>query len=228
MFLSRMSAYLVRRISELNGGTEEEKFSLATLVASRLFAKVTTRNDGFGVFGAVGSFHKKAQYYFLQIIWKTIEVNFTEFWVAIAEDSDAYLSSTGDCAVASNGNTRVVAVTKGSPGSLTLDRNAGFTGRSPIMPVLLARVNMKPAGLQQKNAGSFRCAIAATTTVNDTGVPVHSRIHLTPTNAAAATLWGSAKALYISAKSARASFTVATANVSNAAGTETFDYLIEG
>lgn len=185
-----MSAYLVRRISELNGGTEEEKFSLATLVASRLFAKVTTRNDGFGVFGAVGSFHKKAQYYFLQIIWKTIEVNFTEFWVPRTQTHICHRPG-----IAPLRQTGVVAVTKGSPGSLTLDRNAGFTGRFPIMPVLLARVNMKPAGLQQKNAGSFRCAIAATTTVNDTGVTVHSRIHLTPTNAAAATLWGSAKAL---------------------------------
>lgn len=41
---------------------------------------------------------------------------------------------------------------------------------------------------------------------------------------------GSAKALYVSVKSAGVSFAVATANIntSGVAGTETFDYLIDG
>ena len=68
MFLLRMYAYLAQRISELNKGTEKERFILATLVVSQLFAKVSTHNDGFGEFGAVGSFHKKAQDYFLKVI----------------------------------------------------------------------------------------------------------------------------------------------------------------
>jgi hypothetical protein len=152
--------------------------------------------------------------------------------MVIAEDANT--SSNGDYAFASRGNTRVASVTNGSagnpgnPGSLTLNRTAGYTGRFPIMPVLLAGVNVRPAGLKQTNVGSFRCGVGAATNVSDAKVTAQSRILLTPTNAAAATLMGSTRALYISAKSASVGFTVATANAGNAAGTETFDYLIDG
>jgi len=74
--------------------------------------------------------------------------------------------------------------------------------------------------------GSFTLAAAATTVVNNSNVIALCKIILVPTNAAAATLMGSAKALYISARTAGTSFTVATANAAAAAGTETFDYLI--
>lgn len=74
--------------------------------------------------------------------------------------------------------------------------------------------------------GSFTLAAAATTTVVQTGIKANSTVLLTPTNAAAATLMGSAKALYISALAAGASFTVATANTVAAAGTETFSYVV--
>lgn len=76
--------------------------------------------------------------------------------------------------------------------------------------------------------GSFTMAAAATHVVSDTNVTASSKIALTATNATAGTLMGSAKALYVSAKSAGMGFTVATASAGNAAGTETFDYVIVG
>lgn len=74
--------------------------------------------------------------------------------------------------------------------------------------------------------GAFTLAAAATTTVTQTKIAANSLVLLTPTNASAGTLMGSAKALYISALSAGASFTVATASGGNAAGTETFNYTV--
>ena len=74
--------------------------------------------------------------------------------------------------------------------------------------------------------GSFTMAAAATKTVTDANVTSTSVILLVPTNAAAGTLQGSAKSLYVSTKTAGASFAVATASGVAAAGTETFDYVI--
>lgn len=74
-------------------------------------------------------------------------------------------------------------------------------------------------------SGTFTLAAAATTTVANTGIQGSSIIILTPTNAAAGTLQGSAKALYISAVNAGTGFTVTTASGANAAGTETFSYV---
>lgn len=72
--------------------------------------------------------------------------------------------------------------------------------------------------------GTFTLAAAATTVVTEPATKSNSFIQLTPTNASAGTLAGSAQALYVSAKTAGASFTVATAAGTNAAGTETFSY----
>jgi hypothetical protein len=74
--------------------------------------------------------------------------------------------------------------------------------------------------------GSFTLGAAATTTVTNANVYSGCRITLTPTNAAAATLMGSAKCLYVSAKTQGTSFAVTTGNGVAAAGTETFDYQI--
>jgi hypothetical protein len=72
--------------------------------------------------------------------------------------------------------------------------------------------------------GSFTMTATATLAVADTRVQANSIISLTPTNAAAGTLQGSAKALYISSVTAGVGFTVATASGGNAVGTETFKY----
>lgn len=75
-------------------------------------------------------------------------------------------------------------------------------------------------------AGTFTLAAAATTTVPQTATTSTSFIQLTPLNASAATLMGSAKALYISARTQGSGFTVATANAAAAAGTEQFQYTL--
>ena len=72
---------------------------------------------------------------------------------------------------------------------------------------------------------SFTSAVA-TLTVTQPAVKSNSIITWNPTNASAGTLEGSAKALYVSAIVPGASFTVATASGGNAAGTETFQYVI--
>jgi hypothetical protein len=75
--------------------------------------------------------------------------------------------------------------------------------------------------------GSFTLSAAATTTIAQPAVQANSVPDWTPTNAAAGTLEGSAKHLYLSSISPGVSFTVATANSAAAAGTETFIYKIE-
>lgn len=74
--------------------------------------------------------------------------------------------------------------------------------------------------------GSFTMTAAATATITQPNIAANSIVTLMPTNAAAGTLMGSAKALYISSLAAGASFTVATASGAAAAGTETFNYTV--
>jgi hypothetical protein len=75
-------------------------------------------------------------------------------------------------------------------------------------------------------AGNFTMAAAATLTIAQPSVSAGSKIFLQPTNAAAGTLQGSAKCLYISAINSGVGFTVATASAGNAVGTETFNYVV--
>lgn len=68
---------------------------------------------------------------------------------------------------------------------------------------------------------------AAATVVSDPEVHANCHIDFTPTNAAAATLMAGAKSIYVSARNAGTSFTVTTADGTNAAGTENFTYRIQ-
>lgn len=74
--------------------------------------------------------------------------------------------------------------------------------------------------------GSFTLAAAATLVVPNANIRPTSVILLVPTSASAGALQAAATHLYISAKVAGTSFTVATANAAAAAGGETFDYVI--
>ncbi len=80
--------------------------------------------------------------------------------------------------------------------------------------------------------GSFTMAAAATYVKADArvrmdGATNKSKIVLIPTNAAAATLQSGANVIYLSATTANTNFTVSTAGGGNAAGTETFDYILD-
>jgi hypothetical protein len=79
-----MSAFLVRKASDLGEGTKMERFTFGILMIWRFFANVVTRSDGFGVVGAVGSFHTKAQGYFLQLIWNALSEHLEDVYEAIA------------------------------------------------------------------------------------------------------------------------------------------------
>ena len=81
-------------------------------------------------------------------------------------------------------------------------------------------------GVFPRAFGTFTLPAAATITVSTTVVTANCSISWTPTNAAAGTLLGSAKCLYLSSISPGVSFTLATASGGNAAGTETFQYRI--
>lgn len=90
----------------------------------------------------------------------------------------------------------------------------------------LSQIYKALVALLPRVTGSFTLAAAATTTVTQPAIVAGSIVQLTPTNASAATLMGSAKSLYHSANTPGASFTVATASAAAAAGTETFNYVI--
>lgn len=74
---------------------------------------------------------------------------------------------------------------------------------------------------------TFQLGAAATTVVADTEVHANCHIDIMPTNAAAATLMSGSKSLYVSARNAGTSFTVATADGTAAGGTENFTYRIQ-
>ena len=77
-------------------------------------------------------------------------------------------------------------------------------------------------------AGSFTLAAAASLVVPQALVTASSFIFLSPANASAATLQGSAKCLYVAPADyvAGVSFTVRTADATNAASGEVFRYLL--
>lgn len=106
----------------------------------------------------------------------------------------------------------------------------GTAGATDVVTQLQGIVRQLSAWVQvfkgRAAFGSFTMGAAATTVISQPVVASNSIITLTPTNAAAGTLMGSTKSLYISAKTTGVSFTVATASGVVAAGGETFDYSI--
>jgi hypothetical protein len=75
--------------------------------------------------------------------------------------------------------------------------------------------------------GSFTWGGATpSVSVSNPAVLATSIVVFIPTNASAGSLTGSNKAPYISAKTPGVGFTMTTANGTNAAGTETFDYIV--
>lgn len=88
----------------------------------------------------------------------------------------------------------------------------------------LGRIVVILTNLFPRAIGTFTMAAAATKTVADARINANATVILQATNASAGTLQGSAKALYVSSV-ASGSFIVATANATNAAGTEVLAYI---
>lgn len=124
------------------------------------------------------------------------------------------------------GNSYTTGVTGNIPDQ---PQTVDFTGLITTLQqstVAINLLNKTIAAIFPRQIGTFTLAAAATTTVSNTAITATSQIVLQPTNAAAGTLMGSAKSLYISARTAGASFTVATASGAAAAGTEGFEYYV--
>jgi len=75
--------------------------------------------------------------------------------------------------------------------------------------------------------GTFTAANNTLTTVTNNNASSFSKVRIMPTNAAAATLMGSAKSLYYDGYTTATSFKLRTADGNAATGTETFNYVIE-
>ena len=82
--------------------------------------------------------------------------------------------------------------------------------------------------LNNGTTGTFTAAANTATVVTNIKVTASSIIFVFPTNVAGGTLMGSSKSYYISGRSVGANFTVTTADGVAAAGTETFNYIING
>lgn len=122
----------------------------------------------------------------------------------------------------SAGSTDVVTTLQG----ITRQLSNGNT----LLQTLITSIGTLTTAIQSvlpRIFGSFTLNAAASTTVLQAGIKANAMVKWTPTNAAAATLEGSAKALYLASISPGVSFTVATASGGNAAGTETFQYSVE-
>lgn len=102
-----------------------------------------------------------------------------------------------------------------------IDDVATNTGQANV---LMGKLITIIAALFPRSIGTFTMAAAATKSVTDANSKSTSFIVLMPTNAAAGTLMGSTKSLYVTP--ATGSFTVSTASAVAAAGTETFSYVI--
>lgn len=83
LFLLKLCGYVARKLGDGDEGNVKDRLCLGALFASQVFAEVTTRNKGFGEFGAIGSFHVKVQDYFLTLLWDAIKDNMSDFSSAL-------------------------------------------------------------------------------------------------------------------------------------------------
>jgi len=74
--------------------------------------------------------------------------------------------------------------------------------------------------------GTFTLNGTATTTISQAAVKANAVVWWTPTNAAAGTIEGSAKKLFLASVTAATNFVVTTSNAGTTAGTETFQYVV--
>lgn len=104
--------------------------------------------------------------------------------------------------------------------------NNSLQNNSALMASLITALQSIFPQVTSITGGTFTLSAAATTTVLQPLTKANSIIVPVPTNAAAGTLMGGTKSLFVSARTADTSFAVRTASAVAAAGTETFLYLM--
>ena len=105
-----------------------------------------------------------------------------------------------------------------------MDASADIASKLQIGNQISAQLVNLFTNLFPRSTGTFTMAAAATKTVTDGNVTTSSLILLMPTNAAAGTLQGSAKCLYVT--TAAGSFVVSTASGVAAVGSEAYAYCV--
>lgn len=87
-------------------------------------------------------------------------------------------------------------------------------------------INTTISSVFPRISGTLTLSGTATTTVTQPAVATNSIISWTPLNAAAGTIEGSAKKLFLSAQNVGSNFVLKTSNAGTTAGTESFQYWI--
>jgi hypothetical protein len=159
-------------------------------------------------------------------IGNSVGINFANQGAAVSNGSFVIGNTVGNAIAGTS--TGIALANTTSVSNIVIIAN-DFSGTNTPMSL-----GTNPTGITHINntvgigslTGAFALTAAATTTVNNANIYSDCKITLTPTNASAATLMGSAKSLYVSAKTQGTSFAVTTADGTAAAGTETFDYQI--
>ena len=136
-----------------------------------------------------------------------------------------------------NGNGDIIknnqiqtSTTDGYSGGVVIDYDSGssIVAENPMVGsgTQYTFTNGTPQRAGNPASGSITLTAAATRTITNANVLSTSRVVLVPTNASAANLMAGAKAFYVSARTAGTSFVLSTADGTNAAGTETFDWFL--
>jgi len=82
-FLLKLCSYVTSKLSETDERIVKDRLCLDTLFALQIFTEIINRNENFGEFGQIESFHVKIQDYFLALLWKAIENNLFNFSLAL-------------------------------------------------------------------------------------------------------------------------------------------------
>jgi hypothetical protein len=200
------------------------KVDAAYLTIGQLFNNVAGTKETINRPAATFSYNSQSTYFPEEISTRNLILQNVKTAFGVAAAPSIYGSNSGGTYPFTELGNLILS----SRTSVGAPRDIVFvTGDPPVTVATITRMG-GIRGLLATNGpvGTFTLAAAAETTVANTIVTTNSKIFLFPNNAAAATLMGSAKCLYISGRSGGTSFKVKTADASAAAGTEEFQYLV--
>lgn len=209
---------IIRNFGNIAGGNISG--NPAGIVASLINDGVVSGNliEGTGTTGGYAGIYAPGQVNALTITGNTIRGSHNGSAIRLAGSTVGQLSIAANAIAQVTATDPAVNISTSTVASLALGEN---TTNSSV-PFTQSGSTLTYANNGQ---GSFTPSAATSFVVNDARATANCKVTLTPTNALAATVQGSAKCAYVSAKAA-GSFTVATANAVAFGGTETYDYLI--